>query len=253
MRNLLIFFSTMLLVMIANIGIAQTKLVYLDNTFKNTVYLKGGLHKPIGLSGMLPDVNANVDIADLFLGKTGLGLSPGWQAELGTIFYFKKMFVGQPYKLGIDWTYAFVEYTEINGSFQLINYPDYFFSVSPVGALGTKVGPCFSFNPVGKIVLDAFAKLRIAYQMIPVIAGEDYSDWGSYSDYDLVIEENLNDAGLNTGLSIGANLRMGPLLIGIEYNTSTIKKNYLAAYSNLPEFSSNIPLRYFNLSVGLNF
>lgn len=119
-----------------------------------------------------------------------LGLTP---IKLGTLFFFSKEgFANNKFSVGLDAQY-------ISPTLLFDQYGDLGFKNN------FELGPCFSYNPVGKLIIDATYRLG----------------------YAMVITDGYGGGFTNT---IGANLRLSALLVGIGVNITPISDN---AFSNL--------------------
>jgi hypothetical protein len=177
-----------------------------DNIFDNAFYLRVGSTKPLGPFGETPDNLGH--FYDSYSGEKGFGAKRGIMAEMGTIFYLD-LPLPEKIKFGIDATF-------LDFSFNGVDWKDPDVSISSFLFAGVKVGPAFSVNPIGKIVLDGYFK--IAPTMVRVGYADYYSDnWSCYIEdtYHSVIHK-----------SIGLNFRYQALILGWELNWGEIKGDY---------------------------
>ena len=166
--------------------------------------------------------------------------------ELGSIFILNNLDLGDGLRLGIN-----VDYLE--AVYHLFLYDaglnDNFLHM---GQVSSKVGPSLSFNPVSRLVFDAFFKAKIPW------VGGAYFD--TPDDEDLNEQSFLGTMGF--GFSTGLNIRFGVLIIGFEYSNSSLKlenrdefedPKYMGNYFDISDNSDKTKTAYFNITLGLNF
>ena len=172
-----------------------------------------------------------------FLSKTG-GVF-----ELGSIFMLNNLDLGDGLRLGIN-----VDYAEV--TFHYFEYDDDFEQVL-FGTIqvSSKVGPSLSFSPVNRLVFDGFIKLKVPWFAI-----------GYFSADDPDIDEEVYTGAIAFGYSAGINIRYGILMIGFDYNNSSIKMNntedsndYLGNFFDLGDDSDKSKFSYYSITIGLNF
>lgn len=173
----------------------------------------------------------------------------GWVFELGSIFIINKLDLADGLRLGINVDYLEVTYHQFtyNNNFE----EDILF----MGQVSSKVGPSLSFNPVSRLVLDAFVKAKIPW------VGAAYF---SADDPDLDEESFLGTMGF--GFSTGLNIRFGVLIVGFDYSSSNLKlenrdfapsiyfpDKYLGNYLKGSDYGDKTKMAYYNFTLGLNF
>jgi len=172
----------------------------------------------------------------------------GAMFEIGTIFMLNFIQMPDNIRLGINVDYLTIyghqfynkNYSFENGMnsirFDVINF-----------RVGSKVGPSFTFSPSKKVAFDFYVKANIAWLTeTALIYDEDIEDSDWYQSIGAV------------GLSTGANIRLGIVMLGFEYNTISPKLEYedvsgeYLGDANDPD-SDKSTLPSVNFSIGLSF
>jgi hypothetical protein len=162
--------------------------------------------------------------------------------ELGSIFIFNNLDLADGLRLGIN-----VDYLDI--SYHQFDYDIEDVSVRVI-KLSSKVGPSLSYNPVSKLVLDAYIKAKI-----PWVGGLwlDFPDVGFEDD-----EQFIGTGGF--GFSTGFNIRFSVLMLGFEYTCDRMKlKNvddsdyYFGNVLDVNDTGDKSKLANFNFTVGVSF
>jgi len=200
----------------------------LDNRF----YVRVGYAKPTGSC-------LGVDQFYVDVKRTG------GMFELGSIFMINNLDLGDGLRLGINVDY--VEFAYLHFSWEDFMYGEYFFHT---GLLSTKVGPSISYNPVSKLVIDAFIKAKISWVGGGFLNAPDdpEEDESSYIGY------------MGFGFSTGLNIRYGALIVGFDFNSSNIKledrdwpDEYLGNGFDFSDTGDKSKMSYFTISLGVNF
>ena len=163
--------------------------------------------------------------------------------ELGSIFMLNNLDLGDGLRLGIN-----VDYVEL--TYHEFTYDVVFDElILRIGQVSTKVGPSISYNPVSKLVLDAFIKAKIPWVGGGYIQAED-------PDFD----ELSYIGAMGFGFSTGLNIRFGVLMIGFEYESSKMKLEdrddagmYLGNYLDPNDDGDKTKMASFNFTLGVNF
>lgn len=164
--------------------------------------------------------------------------------ELGSIFIFNNLDLGDGLRLGVN-----VDYIEL--VYHQFIYDDNLEEiVLHTGQLSSKVGPSLSFNPVSRLVFDVFFKAKIPWVSGAYISAPD--------DPDLDEESYLGSVGF--GFSTGFNIRFSVLILGFDYSNSSLKLEnrddseiYLGNFFDFSDVGDKTNTGYFNFTVGLNF
>jgi hypothetical protein len=169
----------------------------------------------------------------------------GGMFELGSIFMLNNLDLGDGLRLGINVDY--VEFAYLQFTVEDEFYGDEYALYS--GLLSSKVGPSLSYNPVSKLVFDAFFKAKIAWVGGGYISADDeFYDEKNYIGY------------MGFGFSTGVNIRFGALIVGFDYNSCGIKledrdisDEYLGNIFDFSDDSDKSKMKYFSISLGVNF
>lgn len=157
--------------------------------------------------------------------------------ELGSIFYINRLKIGDGLRLGINADYLSISAHAFDVTDNLNLYNVF---------IGSKVGLVFSYNPTGKLVLDAVAKVN------PI--------WGAgtgLDDGDMDQETDIFVGYMGIKYSIGLNVRWSILIFGFEYNPGSMKLandtgsgDYLG---NANDDSDKTPMPAMNFTFGFSF
>jgi hypothetical protein len=167
----------------------------------------------------------------------------GGSLELGSIFMLNNLDLGDGVRLGIN-----VDYVEIN--YHQFDYNDFIeLFILRVGQVSSKVGPSISYNPVSKLIFDAYIKAKIPWVGGAYVEADD-PDWN---------ERNyLGTMGF--GFSTGLNIRFSVLIIGFEFASNNLKLenrdesgDYLGNLLDNNDSGDKTKIACFNFTLGLNF
>lgn len=168
----------------------------------------------------------------------------GFTAELGQIFILNSIPLADGLRLGIN-----VDYLSFYYHLLKENPNEELFFI-----LGSKVGPSISYNPIDKLIIDAFVKINPVW-VSTVVTSEEFIDTGK--DY------QLNMGVLGFGYSLGINVRYSMLMLCIDFNKSWNKIQHYNENSN--EFDGTYvgnesdatkdktPMPSINFTIGLAF
>jgi len=167
----------------------------------------------------------------------------GGMLELGSIFILNNLDLGDGLRLGIN-----VDYVEI--TYHQFTYDVAFDElILRLGQVSSKVGPSISYNPVSKLILDAYIKAKISW----VGGGYIQAD-----DPDLDELSYLGSMGF--GFSTGLNVRFSIIMIGFEYTSSKMKLEdrddpgvYLGNNLDPNDDGDKSKMASFSFTVGFNF
>jgi len=181
--------------------------------FKNTFYFAWATASPKGR--MNKTANSLNDIVTYGYG----GMASGLSFTMGSNFYFKeidmtKLGMSDQFKLGLDVTYSSatickkLNETLIDGIEDLNLF---------YGAI--KIGPVLSFNPVGKLVIDAKFTLQ------PTVVNY-YNRFSAYRQlYNANYYESVEGTAFKLRKGLGIYARYRPLMIGFELSWGKVKFN----------------------------
>jgi hypothetical protein len=167
----------------------------------------------------------------------------GFMFELGSIFILNNLDLADGLRLGIN-----VDYVDF--TYHQFNFEDSFEELTLyLGQISSKVGPSISYNPVSKLVLDAYIKAKIPWVGGGYIAADD-PDW-----------DERNFIGyVGFGFSTGLNVRFGALIVGFEYANSSIKledrdepEEYFGNFLDPDDTGEKSKMPNINFTVGVNF
>ena len=157
--------------------------------------------------------------------------------ELGSIFYINRLKMADGLRLGIDVNYLSISAHafDVTDNLNLGNL-----------LIGSKVGPVLSYNLVGSLIFDVFAKINPVWAAGTVIDDGDIDE-----DNDVFI----GYMGIN--YSFGANIRWAILMVGFEYNPGSMKlqndKGSGEYLGNANDDGDKTPMPAINFTLGLSF
>ena len=111
-----------------------------DSPWRNRFYLFGGPSMPIGAWGK--EVDSEATLSAMYSNNAGFGAQRGWYAEMGSMFYLKKLALPEKMGIAINLTYfqiavnKYTPFTAPLSSSRLTLY-DFFFVNSKLGATYT--------------------------------------------------------------------------------------------------------------------
>jgi len=157
--------------------------------------------------------------------------------ELGSIFYINRLKIADGMRLGINADYISISAQAFDFSDDLNLYNVF---------IGSKVGLVFSYNPTGKLVLDAVAKLNPVWG-----AGIGIQEGGN------IDEEDMYYGFMGFKYSLGVNIRWSILIFGFEYNPGSMKLQNDGGsgeyFGNAKDDSDKTPMPYMNFTFGFSF
>lgn len=136
----------------------------------------------------------------------------GINFELGQIFMFNSLPLADGLRLGLNADYLSFYYHGLKDSNDKIGHI----------LIGSKIGPSLSYSPVDKLVFDTYFKFNIVW----VSTLFD----GSVGD-----ETNFYLGTLGVGYSFGINVRYSVLMLGVDFNKSWNKLNYIDSDDGLQD------------------
>jgi hypothetical protein len=231
-----------------------TKTVTDKGAFDNAFYIRVGQSSPKGQFGALPTMDKSA--RDSFNGQDGSGAQKGIVAEMGLISYFQDIPLAEQFKLGLDVNLAFASH-KLDWSSMDANY-DNEMAASMVFA-GLKIGPAFSYNPVGKLIFDVFFKVNPGISSAPEIYYYESKDLNNSYSYTL---SNDGTPAFSVRKSLGLNVRYSALMVGMEYNYGNVKYSLYEDYygqvngtsfSNFDTFEVETPTSMLLLTAGFKF
>ena len=157
--------------------------------------------------------------------------------ELGSIFYINRLKIRDGMRLGINADYISISAQAFDFTDDLNIYNVF---------IGSKVGLVFSYNPTGKLVLDAVAKLNPVWG-----AGIGIQEGGN------IDEEDMYYGFMGLKYSLGVNIRWSILIFGFEYNPGSMKLANDGGsgeyFGNAKDDSDKTPMPYMNFTFGFSF
>ena len=162
--------------------------------------------------------------------------------ELGSIFIFNNLDLADGLRLGLNVDYLDITYHQFTYDIEDVNVR--------VIKLSSKFGPSLSYNPVSKLVLDAYVKAKI-----PWVAGL----WVDFPDMSFEDDEQYLAAG-GFGFSTGLNVRFSVLMVGFEFTSDKMKFNnvddsedHVGNILDENDYGDKSKLVNFNFTVGFSF
>jgi len=212
-----------------------------DTPWRNRFYLYGGPSLPMGAWGN--EVETDATLSNMYSNNAGLGAQRGWYAEMGNMFYLRKLALPEQMGIAINWTY-----------FQIISH-----GVQPLAlstsasrldmsrfvSLSMKLGATYSYSLFEGLVADAYFNLCPGIHMVPDM--ESYGSSSAYS-YDYSVE---TDSPFATRKNFGLQVRYKALTVGLDwmvgkYNlTKTIEiydnrtRGYVLNETTISKFRTN--------------
>ena len=161
--------------------------------------------------------------------------------DMGSIFMINRLKIADHLRLGINVDYLSISAHafDVGDDLNIYNL-----------CIGSKVGPSLSYNPVGSLTFDIFAKINPVW-----IAGVGL-DAGDMDE-----NEDVFIGYLGMKYSLGVNIRWAILIFGFEYNPGSLKlKNdkgmgdYLGDFGKYPdETGEKTSLPACNFTIGFSF
>ena len=231
-----------------------TKTVTDKGVFDNAFYIRVGQASPKGQFGALPTMENTARAS--FNGEDGSGAQNGVVFEMGLISYFQEVPLAEQFKLGLDVNLAFSSH-QIDWTSMSPNYDTE--GAIPMVFAGLKIGPVFSYNPAGKLILDSFFKLNPCMSSAPEVYYDEYLNANNSYSYTL---SNDGTPAFALRKSIGMNLRYSALMLGLEYNYGKVKYSLYEDYSstvngtttsNFDTFDVETPTSMLLLTAGFKF
>lgn len=191
--------------------------------FDNAFYMRIGQSTPKGKFGEAPTMEKSG--RDSFNGVDGSGAQKGFVAEMGLISYFRDLPLAEQFRLGLDVNLA-VSVNKLDWSSLNSNFSNE--GTVPMTFAGLKIGPAFSYNPAGKLILDAFFKFNPCFSTAPDIYY--YENQDTNNNYSYSLSNDLTPV-FAVRKSLGMNIRYSALMLGLEYNYGKVKYNLYEDYS----------------------
>ncbi|MDQ3189987.1 MAG: hypothetical protein M3Q58_00170 [Bacteroidota bacterium] len=227
----------------------------LDVFRKSNTYLRLGFSKPVGNFGSKPSSNVS-SAKKIYDGKAGVGAKTGFTIEGGFISYFDEIPLAEQYKAGLDISFAYSHNTQDwshwkNGWEDADYIPFLFFEA--------KIGPTFSYNVIGDLVVDGYFKLCPVLSYGGQVELYDQDDFGNSSYYTL-----SGNGGVGIKKALGFNAKYNNMILGLEMNLGRINynvseeidvysSNNMDSYSDTNYFDGKTPTGTLRFTFGLAF
>lgn len=207
----------------------------------NSFFFAWGLTSSMGKFGN--DVMVSNDVLTYGYG----GMSKGISFTMGSNFYFKnidfsKIGMSDKFKLGLDVTYLNVNFTRSYNTTMIDAIGDL---MDVTAFFGVKVGPVFSYNPVGKLIIDAKFTLQptvLIYDIIPYYSSDGYIDGSAFK----------------VRSALGIYTKFKPFILGIELNwgRANFRELYVSEggyYGNDAYYERKLGTTRFDFVFGFSF
>ncbi len=211
---------------------------------KNTFYIKGGYALPMGKLAEQPTLITTPGIQSPFTGLEGLGVTQAWSVDIGCVFYAKKI-NSDNFGFGIDVSFIDITYLTFKWN-NVESYPNVgYVSYGPLFFAGMKIGPVLNIRANRRFGLDFYYNIAPTLGFFPSSPVElDISPIG----IDTVYSDNL---GFGLRHAFGVNLKIRPLLIGVEYNMGNVEIKDMQSDAGF--FNGNISGDMLRLVFGFGF
>ncbi|SEB16346.1 hypothetical protein [Pedobacter hartonius] len=203
---------------------------------------------------------------NVFDGRYGAGT--GYVFETGHIFYFgKKSAENQPVNFGLDWTYISLNYNKMD------EWEDYgraagateidVSGTKTAAAISSKLGPVISFNPIGKLVIDARFQVAPVLRFFDLDYSQNYGEPNQQSftfvnyqkeemDDSFEAESFKNRIAFGLATSFGITIRRKAIGFAIDYVSGKVNSYYEATEGSLGSSAGKEKIPVHNLQFKLS-
>lgn len=212
-----------------------------DNSRGSSSYYQSNLNKRfyIRVGYSIPSWNYyGFNNADELKSTIGVKSRTGANLDVGSIFMLHGINVGEKFRFGINVDWISFKAQIFNKEKKSNNLYNFF--------IGSKVGPSFTYAPARALAMDVFFKIN------PIWAATIYDN---HVDFESGLD--LYYGYLQMMYSVGFNVRISVLIIGIEYDFGSLKLQNQEESELWPNYGdinkSKTPMNGTNLTIGLNF
>lgn len=198
-----------------------------DSPWRNRFYLYGGPSMPSGAWGN--EVEADATLSQMYTNNAGFGAKRGWYAEMGSMFYLKKLALPEQMGIAINLTYFQISLNKYNpfntptNSSRLDLYNFAFFN--------SKLGATYTYSLFEGLCADAYFNLCPGFQSVPDM--DSYSS-GKTFNYEYKVTTTTSFA---TRKNFGLSVRYKALTVGLDFMVG--KFDLTADYEILDNRTSN--------------
>lgn len=178
-----------------------------DSPWRNRFYLYGGPSIPMGAWGQ--EVGEDATLSAMYSNNAGFGAKRGWYAEMGSMFYLKKLALPEQMGIAINLTYFQVsvnKYTPFNTPVSSSRLPmnNFFF-------LSSKLGATYTYSLFEGLCADAYFNICPGIQSVPDMDSESTTKTYNY-DYKVIANSSFASRK-NFGLAV----RYKALTVGLDF------------------------------------
>lgn len=179
-----------------------------DSPWRNRFYLFGGPSMPIGAWGK--EVDSEATLSAMYSNNAGFGAQRGWYAEMGSMFYLKKLALPEKMGIAINLTYfqiavnKYTPFTAPLSSSRLTLY-DFFF-------VNSKLGATYTYSLFANVCADAYFNLCPGFQSVPSM--DSYNNGSKTFNYEYEVNSN---SAFATRKNFGLALRYKALTAGVDF------------------------------------
>lgn len=236
--------------------VKKSGLSNLDVFRKSNGYIRLGFSKPVGNFSSKPSSSIS-SVKNIYDGKAGVGAKTGFTIEGGIISYFDDIPLAEQYKAGLDIGFAYSHNTQNwshwRNGWEDANYIPFLF-------FEAKIGPAFSYNVIGDLVVDAYFKLCPVLSYGGQVELYEQDDYGNSSYYTV-----SGNGGVGIKKALGFNAKYNNMILGLEMNLGRINYNVteeidvyysnytLDSYSDTNYFDGKTPTGTLRVTFGWAF
>jgi hypothetical protein len=179
-----------------------------DSPWRNRFYLYGGPSMPTGAWGK--EVEAEATLSEMYTNNAGFGAKRGWFAEMGSMFYLKKLALPEQMGIAINLTYfqiAVNKYSPFNTpvSSTRLELNNFLF-------FNSKLGATYTYSLVEDVCVDAYFNFCPGFISMPNMYS--YSNSSNRYSYDYRVESS---AAFSTRKNFGFDIRYKALTVGLDF------------------------------------
>ncbi len=177
-----------------------------DSPWRNRFYLFGGPSMPIGAWGK--EVDSEATLSAMYSNNAGFGAQRGWYAEMGSMFYLKKLALPENMGIAINFTYfqiAVNKYTPFTAPISSSRLPLYsFFFVN------SKLGATYTYSLFADVCADAYFNLCPGFNNLPNMNSSSSNEF----NYQYTVDSK---SAFATRKNFGLALRYKALTVGVDF------------------------------------
>jgi hypothetical protein len=194
-----------------------------DSPWRNRFYLFGGPSMPMGAWGK--EVDSEATLSAMYSNNAGFGAQRGWYAEMGSMFYLKKLALPENMGIAINFTYfqialnKYVPFATPQNNPLETPYRDFVF-------VNSKLGATYTYSLFADVCADAYFNLCPGFHNLPNMTSSSSNKFNYQYNVD-------SKSAFATRKNFGLALRYKALTVGVDFMVGKFNvTNDISIYDN---------------------